>query len=69
MHGKLPSRLRGKNYYQSISKKLLKEKKITSEFKVMLASLTLEELISLKLETAAETVNGKLYGFPILKNS
>ncbi len=65
MHGKLPSRLRGKNYYQSISKKLLKEKKITSEFRVMLASLTLEELISLKLETAAETVNGKLYGFPI----
>ena len=65
MHGKLPQRLRGRNYYQSISKKLLKEKKITHDFKVMLASLTLEELITLKLESAAENVNGKLYGFPI----
>jgi len=29
--------------------------------------LTLEELISLKLQLASSTVKGKLYGFPILK--
>jgi len=62
---KIPKRLRGKNYYQSISKKLLKEKKINNEFEFMLASLKLEELIALKLELAARNVKGKLFGFPI----
>jgi DNA-binding NtrC family response regulator len=62
---KIPKRLRGKNYYQSVSRKLLKENKITPEFEVMFSSLKLEEIISLKLELAAKTVNGKLYGYPI----
>ena len=62
---KIPKRLRGKNYYQSISKKLLKEKKTSNEFELMLASLKLEELIALKLELAARNVKGKLFGFPI----
>ena len=62
---KLPKRLRGKNYYQSVSKKLRKDKKTNPEFEVRLASLTLEEIISLKLELAAKNVKGKLYGFPI----
>ena len=65
----LPKRLRGKNYYQSVSKKLLKERKITREFETRLASLTLEEIISLKLELAAKNVGGKLYGFPVWKAS
>ena len=65
----LPKRFRGRNYYQSISKKLRKEKKTTIEFEVMLASLTLEEIISLKLELAAKNVGGKFYGFPIWKSS
>tara|TARA_Y100001938_G_C8064066_1_gene419082 strand:- start:883 stop:1242 length:360 start_codon:yes stop_codon:yes gene_type:complete len=66
---KLPKRLRGKNYYQSVSKKLRKDKKINPEFEVRLASLTLEEIISLKLELAAKNVKGKLYGFPIWNTS
>jgi hypothetical protein len=62
---KIPKRLRGKNYYQSISSKLLEEKKTTKEFEYILANLKLEEIISLKLELAAKNVKGKLYGFPI----
>jgi len=62
---KLPKRFRGRNYYQSVSKKLLEEKKITSEFEVRLASLKLEEIIALKLELASRNLRGKLYGFPI----
>ena len=66
---KLPKRLRGKNYYQSVSKKLRENRKINPEFEVRLASLTLEELIALKLELAAKNVRGKLYGFPIWNTS
>lgn len=66
---KLPKRLRGKNYYQSVSKRLRNEKKIDPEFEVKLASLKLEELIALKLELAAKNVKGKLYGFPIWNTS
>ena len=65
MERKIPKRLRGRNYYQSISKKLKKENKINKEFELMLSSLTLEEVITLKLESAAELVKGKLFGFPI----
>jgi len=41
------------------------KKKVTDEFEIMLASLTLEEIIGLKLELAARTVGGLLYGFPL----
>ena len=40
----------GKNLYYSISNKLHKDKKINDEFEVMINSLTLEEVIALKLE-------------------
>jgi len=53
--------------YYSISNKLKAEGKTNTDFEVMLASLTLEEIIALKLELAAEAVNGKLYGFNIWK--
>ena len=66
---KLPKRLRGKNYYESISKKLSNEKKINAEFEVRLASLKLEEIIALKLELSAKNVRGKLYGYPIWNTS
>ena len=65
----IPKRLRGRNYYQSLSKKLNKEKKINSEFEVMLSCLKLEEIIGLKLELSAKNVKGKLYGFPIWNTS
>ena len=66
---KINKRLRGKNYHQSVSRILKEKQKISPEFEVMLASLTLEEIISLKLELAAKAVRGKLYGFPIWNTS
>ena len=59
----------GRNHYQSISKKLLSENKITKEFEARINLLTLEELIALKLENSCKLLNGKLYGFPIWKTS
>ncbi len=58
----------GKNLYYSISKKLQKDKKISDEFEVMINSLTLEEVIALKLELSTRSLRGKFYGFPIWKS-
>ena len=51
--------------YYSISNKLKSEGKITSDFEVMLSSLTLEDIIALRLELASRSVNGKLYGLKL----
>ena len=59
---------KGKFSNYSLRKKLNQQKKINSNFEVILNSLTLEEIIALKLELAASHVNHKLYGFPILKS-
>ena len=59
---------KGKFRNYSIKKKLNYEKKINSNFEVILNSLTLEEIIALKLELAASHVNHKLYGFPFLRS-
>ena len=48
--------------YYSIANRLKSEKKINEKFEIMLSSLTLEEIIGLRLELAAKTVNYKLYG-------
>ena len=48
--------------YYSVSNKLKSEGKINERFEVMLSTLTLEEIIALRLEIAARTVNFKLYG-------
>jgi len=58
-------RIQGKNKYYSISNKLRKENKSHDEFEVMLNNLTLEEIIGLKLELAAKSAGGYLYGIPI----
>lgn len=52
-----------KNY--SISRKLKKDGKINDAFEIMLNSLSLEEIIALKLETASKAMGNKLYGLPI----
>jgi len=52
-------------YYYSISNKLKREGKINDHFEVQLNSLTLEDIIGLKLELAAKTVNYDLYGINI----
>ena len=51
--------------YYSIVNKLKTQNKIDERFEIMLSSLTLEEIIGLRLELAAETVNYKLYGLNI----
>ena len=51
--------------YYSISNKLKSEGKINERFEIMLSSLTLEEIIGLRLELAAKTVNYKLYGLDL----
>ena len=58
----------GKNLHYSISNKLQKDKKISDEFEVMINSLTLEEVIALKLELSTRSLRGKFYGFPIWKS-
>ena len=62
---KLAERLRGRNYNQSLLRKLRKEKKINKEVELLLINLTIEDLIALKLELAAQHVKGKFFGFPI----
>ena len=49
----------------SLLKKLRSELKVNEEFEIMLASLSLEEVIALKLELATKAVNGYMYGIPI----
>ena len=59
---------KGRNNEYSLRKKLKKEKKITDDFEIMLSTLTLEEIIGLRLELAALYINNKLYNFPIYKS-
>jgi len=56
----------GKGKYYSVIKKLQRENKINEEFMVMLNSITLEDLISIRLELAAKAMKGKFFNFPIL---
>ena len=58
----------GRNNDYSLRKKLKKEKKITDDFEIMLSTLTLEEIIGLRLELASLYINNKLYNFPIYKS-
>ena len=56
---------KGRNTHYSLSKKLRQEKRSNDEFETMLSSLTLEEVIGLKLELANRAAGGYLYGLPI----
>jgi len=47
---------------------LKKEGRINEEVLNVVSDLTLEELISIKLELSANMLNGKLYNFPIWYN-
>jgi len=57
----------GANSNFSISRKLKDDGKTSEEFEVMLNNLSLEEIISLKLELASKIMRGSLFGFPIIK--
>jgi hypothetical protein len=54
-----------KNY--SISRVLRKQNKTNTEFEIMLAGISLEDIIALKLELAAKNAGGYLYGIPFWK--
>jgi type II secretory pathway component PulL len=58
----------GKNRYYSLIKKLERENKITPEFKLILSSLPLEDIIACKLELVSEANNKKYYSLPLLGN-
>ena len=68
MWQKKRNEVKGKSYYYSTINKLKKEKKIDEVFLSRISSLTLEEVIAIKLESAARYVNHKLYNFPIWKS-
>ena len=65
MDRKPPKRLRGRNYDQSLLRKLKREQKITPQLEDLINGISLEDLVALKLEIAANFVGGKLFGFPI----
>jgi hypothetical protein len=56
---------KGKNKNYSISSVLRKKNKITDEFEIMLSTLSIEDIIALKLELSVKAAGGKLYGIPI----
>tara|TARA_A100001515_G_scaffold3783_1_gene3768 strand:+ start:396 stop:761 length:366 start_codon:yes stop_codon:yes gene_type:complete len=58
-------KLYGKKKSYSLIRRLKRERKITEEFEVMLNSLTLEEIIGIKLELASNSVNNRLFGLPL----
>jgi hypothetical protein len=51
----------------SVIRKLRNEGKLPEEAEIFVSSISLEDLIALKLEIASKPVNGKLYGIPIWK--
>jgi hypothetical protein len=51
--------------WTSLLKKLRAEKKIDDHFEAILNSLSLEEIIALKLELSSKTQGSPLYGLPI----
>ena len=54
-----------KNY--NLKNKLLSENKIDNDFYEKIKFLKLEELITLKLLSSAQGLNGKLFNFPLFK--
>ena len=52
----------------SVIRKLRNEGKLPEEAEIFVSSISLEDLIALKLEIASKPVNGKLYGIPIGKD-
>ena len=63
LYRKVPRRHDGALKEYSVSNKLKRERKTTDEFEIMLASLTLEEVIALRLELASRSVGHMMYGF------
>ena len=65
MKYKKKKRIYGKNKNYSVVNKLLKEEKVNDKFLFNLNSLSLEEIIALKLEVSAKSSGGTIFGIPI----
>jgi len=61
-------RVPGKNKYYSVRKKFKRENKISSEFEIMLNTLTLEDIIALKLELSMNSSGTPVYGLQLSKS-
>tara|TARA_B100000809_G_C15120054_1_gene523967 strand:+ start:1586 stop:1924 length:339 start_codon:yes stop_codon:yes gene_type:complete len=64
-------KIKGKNETYSLIKVLRSEGRLSDETEIAINSLSLEELLSVKLELAAGHFNSKMFGIPIwysLKN-
>jgi len=65
MSYKIRRKNKGKNKHHSLINKLKKENKIDDKFQSTLSSLTLEEIIGLKLEQSSKILNGRQFGLPL----
>jgi hypothetical protein len=55
----------GTNRDYSITRKLREENKSNEKFEIMIAAMSLEEIIALKLDLATKSIGGKMYSFPL----
>ena len=55
--------------YKSVINYLINENKIDDSLLVLINSLTLEDLIAIKLELSAKMINNRLYGLDIWRKS
>lgn len=68
MTWKKKRKIQGKYEHYSLSKKLKRDGKISEQFEIMLNSLTMEEILGLKLELANKAAGSPLFGLPIFKS-
>ena len=68
MTWKKKKRIQGKYENYSLSKKLKRDGKVSEQFEIMLNSLTLEELIGLKLELANKAAGTPIFGLPLYRS-
>ena len=55
--------------HKSVINYLINENKINDSLLVLISSLTLEDLIAIKLELSAKMINNRLYGLDIWRKS
>jgi hypothetical protein len=61
-------KIQGRREHYSLSKKLKRDGKISEQFEIMLNSLTMEEIMGLKLELAVKAAGSPIFGLPIFKS-
>lgn len=68
MTWKKKRKIQGKREHYSLSKKLKRDGKTSEQFEIMLSSLTMEEILGLKLELAVKAAGSPIFGLPIFKS-